>query len=127
NGGGPPSHVAGLQGVFDPVFAAGGAAIYGATGGPDVRRVPVSPDTARATGPATAMVVPGIANVRHVSMARDGEHMAFTGMDLVSHLWTLPMSGDVAAGAPAPLTDDRGVRQTEPAFSPDGKALAFWS
>ncbi len=125
--GGEPVHLAGLDGAFDPVFAPDGQAVYAATGRPELRRVAVSADSARPTGSPQAIVIPGIASVRHVSMARDGNRVAFTGMDISSNLWTLPMSTDMAAGAPTPVTDDRGVRQTEPAFSPDGKALAFWS
>ena len=63
-----------------------------------------------ADGPATArpekILAAGAGSVRHLSISRDGLHLAMAGLCLASHLWTIPMSGDRTAGPPAALTSN---------------------
>jgi Tol biopolymer transport system component len=126
-GGGIPALIDGLEGSHDLTLAPDGRTIYAATGGPTLKRVAVSPETGLADGTPETILVPGVSSVRHVSLSRDGSAIAFAGMELTSQLWTLPMAGEAASAPPTRLTEERTTRQTEPAFSPDGKALAFWS
>jgi Tol biopolymer transport system component/DNA-binding winged helix-turn-helix (wHTH) protein len=111
--------------IFDPVFAPDGRWIYYATGGPFVIRVPVA--SGRRSGPHEAIATPGLAGVRHLSISGDGRRLAMTSLSLSSNLWTVdvsPRSGE-AAGPPRPLTDDTSRRKTTPAWSPDGRWIAY--
>ena len=111
--------------MFDPVFAPDGRWIYYATGGPFVIRVPVAAGHRR--GAHQAIATPGLAGVRHLSMSGDGRRLAMTSLTLSSNLWTVDVSsrGGEAAGPPRPLTDDTSRRKTGPAWSPDGRWIAY--
>jgi Tol biopolymer transport system component len=126
-GGGEPARVARTGDVFDPVFSPDGRTIYAATGGESMLAIPVSPETGVATARPERILVAGAGSVRHLSISRDGLYLAMAGLSLGSHIWTIPMSGDRATGAPAVVTVERVRRQTRPAFSPGGGELAFWT
>ena len=119
--------MSGGDGVFDPVFAPDGKAIYAASGGESISAIPMSPETGLATGPPTKILAVGVGSVRRLSLSRDGRQLAMTGMNLGSHIWTVPMKGERVAGPPAALTVERTKRQTRPAFSSNGTELAFWT
>jgi Tol biopolymer transport system component/DNA-binding winged helix-turn-helix (wHTH) protein len=113
--------------MFDPVFTADGRWIYYATGGPFIVRVPIEPETGRRRGPHEAIATPGLAGVRHLSIAGDGQRLAMASLSLSSNLWTVDVASGTgeAAGAPRPLTDDTSRRKTTPAWSPDGRWIAY--
>jgi len=111
--------------MFDPVFTPDGRWIYYATGGPFVIRVPVASGQRRGTHQAIA--TPGLAGVRHLSMSGDGRRLAMTSLTLSSNLWTVDVSSrsGEATAPPRPLTDDTSRRKTTPAWSPDGRWIAY--
>ena len=111
--------------IFDPVFAPDGRWVYYATGGPFVIRVPVA--SGRRLGSHEAIATPGLAGVRHLSMSGDGRRLAMTSLSLSSNLWTVDVSArsGQATGPPRPLTDDTSRRKTTPAWSPDGRWIAY--
>jgi Tol biopolymer transport system component/DNA-binding winged helix-turn-helix (wHTH) protein len=111
--------------IFEPVFAPDGRWVYYATGGPFVIRVPVA--SGRRTGAHEAIGTPGLAGVRHLAMSADGRRLALTSLSLSSNLWTVDVSAGSgeAAGTPRPLTDDTSRRKTTPAWSPDGRWIAY--
>ena len=113
--------------AFDPVFSPDGRTIYTATGGESMLAIPVSPETGVATARPQRILVAGAGSVRHLSISRDGLHLAMAGLSLGSHIWTIPMTGDRATGAPVVVTVERVRRQTRPTFSPSGGELAFWT
>jgi Tol biopolymer transport system component/DNA-binding winged helix-turn-helix (wHTH) protein len=126
--GGPPSLIVEERvPIFDPVFAPDGGAIYHATGGPFIVRVPVSPQTGRLQGEPEEVATPGLASVRHLAISGDGRRMAMAALSLQSNLWTVPVSpaSGEAAGPPVALTDDTSRRKTTPVFSPDGQWIAY--
>jgi Tol biopolymer transport system component/DNA-binding winged helix-turn-helix (wHTH) protein len=124
--GGRASAVEGIEDVYDAAFTPDGGAIYATTGGPGLSRVEIAADgTAR--GPVTSIVTPGVDSGRHVAISADGRHIAFASLDLESHVWALAMAGGRTAGSPVQVTAERAKRQSEPAFSPDGRSLAFLS
>jgi Tol biopolymer transport system component len=125
--GGDPVRVSRTGDIFDPVFSPDGRTIYAATGGESILAIPVSPETGVATARPERILAAGAGSVRHLSISRDGLHLAMTGLGLGSHIWTIPMAGDHAAGPPAAVTVERVRRQTRPAFSPSGSELAFWT
>ena len=62
------------------------------------------------------------------SFAPDGKTLVFSqpGTDKVSHLWTLPISGDVGKRKPA-LLHDTSFSESEAQISPDGRYVAYAS
>jgi len=76
--------------------------------------------------PALVMGFPG-KTIRHLSLSADGKKLAYASLDVLSTLTTLPMSpnSNEPAGPPAPLSNDRSERHVTPAFSPDGRRIAF--
>jgi len=76
--------------------------------------------------PALVMGFPG-KTIRHLSFSADGKKLAYASLDVLSTLTTLPMSpnSNEPAAPPAPLSNDRSERHVTPAFSPDGRRIAF--
>jgi Tol biopolymer transport system component/DNA-binding winged helix-turn-helix (wHTH) protein len=74
---------------------------------------------------APVPIVQGVAGISGLSIARDGS-VAYAAQQVASDLWSVPLSS--ATGAPAgdavPLFEDTW-RNSHPAFSPDGKWLAY--
>ena len=69
-------------------------------------------------------VLQGVPGTSGLSIARDGT-IAYATSWIESDLWSLPLSpAGQASGRPAPLLRDTS-RNTYPAFSPDGRYLAF--
>ena len=122
-----PILVDSVRGVFDPVFSPDGATIYGSTGGAAIVAIPVSADTGLSAGRPTRILAGGGAAARHLSISRDGRHLAMTSMNFGSHIWTIPMAGGRVTGPASAVTVERTRRQTRPAFSPTGAEIAFWT
>ena len=80
-GGGEPARVARTGDVFDPVFSPDGRTIYAATGGESILAIPVSPETGVATARPERILAAGAGSVRHLSISRDGLHLAMTGLE----------------------------------------------
>jgi len=53
--------------------------------------------------------------------------MAYSLQTLTSNIWSLPVAPNTsqATGPPQSLTHQTGTRNNQPAFSPDGRKLAF--
>ena len=62
--------------VFDPVFSPDGRTIYAAAGGKSILAIPVSPETGVATARPERIMAAGAGSVRHLSISRDGLHLA---------------------------------------------------
>ena len=111
------------------VYSADGRSIY-YTGlfGPSygIVGVNVSQDGDTIGDPKLVMGFPG-KSIRHLSLSADGKKLAYASLDVLSTLISLPMSpiSNEAAGPPAPLSNDRSQRHVTPAFSPDGRRIAF--
>jgi Tol biopolymer transport system component/DNA-binding winged helix-turn-helix (wHTH) protein len=127
SGGSPSLLVEARVSIHDPVFAPDGSAVYYATGGPYVVRVPLSVDTGLPQGEPVALSTPGIPTARYLSISGDGRRIAMAALSLKSNLWSVsvsPASG-AAVAPPVALTDDTSRRKTTPAFSPDGEWIAY--
>lgn len=127
SGGSPRLLVEARVPIHDPVFAPDGSAVYYATGGPYIVRVPLSLETGLPQGEPAALSTPGIPTARYLSISGDGRRIAMAALSLRSNLWSVPVSpaSGAAVAAPAALTDDTSRRKTTPAFSPDGEWIAY--
>jgi len=70
-------------------------------------------------------IVQGVAGISGLSIAPDGS-VSYSVLQIASDLWSLPLASatGVPAGDAAPLFED-AWRNSHPAFSPDGKWLAY--
>ena len=68
----------------------------------------------------------GLASLRQVAVASDGQRLAYVGLTTRSNLWAqaLDPAGSETLGMPRPLTTGNG-RNSRPTFSPDGTRIVF--
>ena len=128
DGGGLSRVLEGLR-VVDPAFSADGSGVmYSAiqeSGDYGLWWVSVSPSDGKARGEAHRIASGSVGTARHLATSRDGRRLAFSALAMASNLWSLRLSGaGEAPDPPSPLTRETG-RNTRPAFSPDGRLLAF--
>ena len=127
--GGTPVRISNSQPSYlDPVFAPDGKALYfcsvpknASSGiGMGLWKLPLS-SPSRPAGVATEILNIGLSTIKQSTISRDGTKLAFSALVMSSNLWSLAVDGRTP---PVPLT--RGtVRNSRPAFSPDGSRLAF--
>jgi len=69
----------------------------------------------------------GVSFINTLTLSADGKRMAYSVQTLTSNIWSVPVSPNTheATGAPQPLTNQTGTRNNQPAFSPDGRKIAF--
>jgi len=114
--------------AFDPVYAADGRRIYYSSYARflyGIWSVPVSPE-GRSVGEPYELVSLGLPRLRHLAVSRDGKHIAYSSLTLLSNLWWLPLSpatGEPAGAAHALTTGTSKLNR--PALSPDGRLVAF--
>ncbi len=122
--GGDLRRVDGVSLPRDPLYATGNADLFFSAPAGDrgfrfgVYRIP-------AAGGKPEMV--STLAARHLSMSRDGCHLAVAEMGLAGNLWTLPIAKEsgTATGPAKPFTSDPDDRNSQPTFSPDGTRIAM--
>ena len=116
--------------ALDPVVGADGKDLYYAAVGSDERyavwRLPLDPNTGAAAGSAVFVLSPGLAGIRHFDLSTDGSQMVHSAFTTTSNLCAIDLSPTTydPVGEPRPLTTG-SARSSRPAFSPDGRLLAF--
>ena len=115
--------------AYEPVYAPDGQSILHSSDG--VFQVRVNPDTNDAIGESSQIAGIGgtFSGVRRVSFSADGRKMAYSALLRRESLLSvrLQTNSTEADGAPAPLIQNTNARNHYPAFSPDGKRIAFSS
>ncbi|HEY0321648.1 MAG TPA: protein kinase [Pyrinomonadaceae bacterium] len=120
------------SGFYDPVYTPDGRYIY-YTGGNGVGaaawgilRLPVSPETGDVAGELEIVKETGATVNKYLRMSADGKRLIFSQLAMDSNLWSVNVTaGGEAKEAPVLLTQDTTYRKSYPAFSPDGKRIAY--
>ncbi|MEM1177447.1 MAG: protein kinase [Acidobacteriota bacterium] len=71
----------------------------------------------------------GIATIRQLTLAPEGDALVYSALSTVSSLQSLDLDADGRGLGPSRVFTERGQRSSRPAFSPDGQWIAFdrWS
>jgi Tol biopolymer transport system component len=124
--GGDAKQITKVSMVFDPVYAPDGESIYyGTLSG--LWKIRVSATSGEPMGEPVKVTSTSSERIRHFSVSADGKKIAYAALLLNSNIWSVTLTSDLSAatGTPSPLTQDRALRHSVPAFSPDGKRIAF--
>ena len=119
-----------LGSVFGAIYAPDGESIYYGAISQDVNfglwKQSVSPSGEAVGEPLMIANTGGLSN-KYLAISADGKRLAFSAVLTTSNLWSLPLSQNTnsAAGPPSPLTSGTNLRNVNPAFSPDGRKIAF--
>jgi Tol biopolymer transport system component/DNA-binding winged helix-turn-helix (wHTH) protein len=118
--------------IYDPTYSPDGQYIYypAVTSGSGfgLWKARISP-ASDPLGEPVLVVDPGSASFAFPTISADGKKLAYALLSSTSNLWSVPLSpsSSEATGSPAPITNDTSLRNTDPAFSPDGRKIAFGS
>jgi Tol biopolymer transport system component len=109
-----------------PLYSPDGRSLYFVSG-PIVSRLPISSESGEAISNPVQVTDAGASIITNLTLSADGKRMAYGVQTLTSNIWSLPVSPNTneATGSPQPLTNQTGTRNNSPAFSPDGRKIAF--
>ena len=118
------------QSGFDPVYAPDAESIYFPGGTGDswaLWRLHISPESGKPIGDPVMIKNTGAIIYKHLSISADGRKMACTALALANNLSSVTVSpaSAEAKGSPVVLTQDTSYRKLTPAFSHDGKKIAY--
>jgi eukaryotic-like serine/threonine-protein kinase len=116
---------------IDPIYAPDGN-IYFVSFGTDnlnfgLSKVRVSPESGEPIGEPIEIASTGAARIKRLTISADGKRIAYTPLTGVSNLLSVhvPLGANEATEPPVALTRDTSYRNSSPAFSPDGKKVAY--
>ena len=118
-----------LKLATDAVYAPDGKSVlFVAEGGSYLYQVNLSV-TGDAVGEPIKIFDARNSRIRNLSVAAKAKRIVYSAMTLNSNLWEMPVlpNGDAAQGETVHLTQNTNIRNTHPAFSPDGKRIAYAS
>jgi len=108
-----------------PIYSSDGRSLY-FVAGPMIWMQPISTQ-GEPTGQPVKVTDAGASFIDGLTISADGKRMAYGVQTLTSNIWSLSVSpnNNEAKGPPQPLTNQTGTRNNLPAFSPDGRKVAF--
>ena len=116
--------------IFNPVYSRDGTSLYvGAVfGNADIGIWKISvANPPKSLEPGMKIFSSPSAPSRFLAISSDGRKLAYSSALTVSNLYSVPISppSNEATGPPVALTRDTRYRKTSPAFSRDGRRIAF--
>jgi Tol biopolymer transport system component len=109
-----------------PVFSPDGRYLY-FDAGAMIEAVAVTADFTAVIGEPMKVTDVGASNVQSISVSANGKRLAYSVQTLSSNIWSVNVSPKTAeaSGEPFPITNQTGTRNNQPAFSPDGRKIAY--
>ena len=109
-----------------PVYSHDGRNIYFVSES-KVWMLPISPVNNEPVADPAAISDVGASTIADLTLSADGRRMAYGVQSWASNIWSVSTTPDAygALGTPKYLTNQTNTRNTQPAFSPDGRRLAF--
>jgi Tol biopolymer transport system component len=94
--------------------------------GPAVWMLPISSENDEPVGEPVRVTDTGASLINNLTVSADGKKMAYSLQTLASNIWSLALSSNsLAIAIPKQITNQTGARNSQPAFSADGRKLAF--
>ncbi|HZE69159.1 MAG TPA: protein kinase [Pyrinomonadaceae bacterium] len=89
--------------------------------------LPLSPENGGPTGAPIKVTDVGASRISNLTLSANGKRVAFSVQTLTSNLWSAPVSQSTnqASGPPRTITSQTDVRNALPAFSLDGRKIAW--
>jgi Tol biopolymer transport system component/DNA-binding winged helix-turn-helix (wHTH) protein len=112
--------------AYDGVYAPDGKSIL-TFSGRMLLKINIS-ETEEPIGEPMRIAVAGGSRGRYLAVASKSKRIVYSALSINSNLWATPLTpANEAAGNPIQLTQNSNSRSIQPAFSPDGKKIAFQS
>jgi len=125
-----PKKISGLvTGASDAIYAPNGRSVYFTSDtGWSLYNVSLSESGDPIGEPVVVSTVSG-QHIRKLSIAPNGKGIVYCALSTMSNIWALPLAPNTntATGKPVPLTQTANTCELSPAFSPDGKTIAYWT
>jgi len=119
--------VVGKQRCYEPVYSPDGGSIYYSTEGTGLFQQAVNALTGAPIGQPIQIIDPGTTGIRNLAISKSGRRILYSAISVQSNLWSISLSAGTGEpiGTPRRLTQNSNYRNTSPAFSPDGRKIAF--
>jgi serine/threonine protein kinase/Tol biopolymer transport system component len=118
-----------ITGAADAVYAPDGKSnFFTAETGWSLYKVNLAESGDPIGGPVVVSTVSG-QHIRKLSIAANGKGIVYCALSTMSNIWAVPLAPktNVATGEPIKLTQTSNKCDLAPAFSPDGKTIAYWT
>lgn len=116
-----------LRNAADVIYAPDGRSVYFVTDrGDSIQQLNVSASGEPIGEPIKILDATG-SRIRQISVSADGKHFVYSALSTSGDIWSneISLAATSASDHPAQLTQDKNTRNSWPAFSPDGKRIAY--